>query len=151
MAGYLLKTLIENNIKENKKNICKAITTVNYLCVGLRPCNFVNKNFSHEIDSYVKISRGFFNIFNEEAFQEFKNISLYLCWKNSVQCRSLHREKSHSILSVSCCQGFSPFKVFLSCHHSIKPVTNWTSFSPHSNAINQESIKQYIMLLHCFV
>lgn len=68
-----------------------------------------------ELSAVSKFQEGFFSIFNEEAFQEFRNISSDFWWKNSAQGRSLsfslRRGSCHCVI---CCWAFFPLKVFLS-------------------------------------
>lgn len=76
---------------------------------------------STKISSHWKLStmstfqEVFFSIFNEEAFQEFWNISSDFWWKNSAWSRSLsfslRRGSCHSVI---CCWAFFPLKVLLS-------------------------------------
>lgn len=116
MASYFLQPLTEN---KTRKNICKAISTPSYwrsCCCSL----FYNcAAMSTRISSHCKLSamstfqEAFFSIFNEEAFQEFWNISSDFWWKNSAQGRSL----SFSFRRGSFCHlswAFLPLQLFLS-------------------------------------
>lgn len=141
MAYYLLQPLTEN---DTRKNICKAISTLSCLrsscCSWFYNCATMSTRISshRKLSATSKFQEGFSSIFNEEAFQEFKNISSDFWWKNSAQGRSLSFSLRRGLCHcVICCWAFLPLKVFLS-HQKKRPTPHHFT---HCSARNQESIQ----------